>query len=185
MSDLKNKVKRHFDQVELSDTQFEKFNSIMLNERKAKSSLVNWLKILVPTFTLLIVFFVTNPFVSLENKVMDEIVRNHLKKMPSEIVTESLAAAEHRLDKLDFSLISSVHTKDMKLIGARYCSIQGIIAAQLKYEDNDGNRYTVYQVPLQDAFKYIHGKIDTSTIKGVDVNLYAENGILVGMAISI
>ena len=184
MSKFKNKMKDHYDKIELSDDQFNKLDKIMRKEKKS-GLVMSWFKYFAATaFALVITILIMDPFTGVDEKIMNEVVMNHLKNMPSEIVTTDVTVAESGLNKLDFSLISATSTKDMKLIGARYCSILGKTAAQLSYKDFKGRRFTVYQVPLQKEFRNQTGRLRTSVIKGVNVILYSEDGLLIAKAVS-
>lgn len=184
MSNFKNKMKDHYERIELSDGQFQRLDKIMRQDKKP-AYIKSWLKYFAATaFALVVTVSVMDPFTGIDEKIMNEVVMNHLKNMPSEISTSDVSVAENGLTKLDFSLISAVSTKDLKLVGARYCSILGKTAAQLSYRDYKGRRFTVYQVPLQKEFKNEVGRLRTSVIKGVNVVLYAEDGLLIAKAVS-
>jgi anti-sigma factor RsiW len=93
----------------------------------------------------------------LDQKIMKEVVYNHNKDMPSEVLTKEYSIINEALDKLDFKVIKSQRLASRyQLIGGRYCSIQGKIAAQLKMIDKKTQkRVTLYQFkPNFDAISF-------------------------------
>jgi len=128
--------------------------------------------------------------------IVKEVVQNHLKLKPLDISTSSINIARSYFTKLEFSPInSSILDKQFfiaanQLIGGRYCSIQGITAAQFRYstslEKSLDNKHltTLYQVGYDPK---VHGEMpDTAndetpvhlTHKGIDVSLWVEKGVL-------
>ncbi len=187
MNDFKSKVRDHYSSIELSNERLEKLQSL---EGKTSRPLFSW-NIFVTGFATLSILFavvlVGFPQVtrSLEDNILHEVVKNHIKNMPSEIETSNLFAISSKLSRLDFAIINSTYTSDKSLVGARYCSIQGVTAAQLQYKDTVGTRYTVYQVPVPKEFESRKGLIKESDISGVHVQIYVEKGLLIGKAYSL
>jgi len=88
------------------------------------------------------------------------------------------------MSKLDFVLTAPQQLPNTQLgvVGARYCSIQGHLAAQIKLEDSQGKHYTLYERSL----------IDTPTlpnqseymVDGIRVQAWREAGLFFGLASS-
>jgi len=123
-------------------------------------------------------------------RIADEVVKNHLKLKPLDISSNSMVETQAFFKHLDFLPIHSRSATQRSLLiadnlmGGRYCSIQGVTAAQLRYENDQGHLRTLYQVPY-DAELY--GKIphaiqnDASldlSVKGLQVSLWQEQGLL-------
>ena len=74
---------------------------------------------------------------ALKTRVLDEVAMNHQEQLDVEFAADHYLEMQHRLDRLDFSIVpkSSALTRNYRLVGGRYCSIQGELAAQLKVED--------------------------------------------------
>lgn len=129
---------------------------------------------------------VTRP--PLSQRIMDEIAYNHQQKMPIEIASASLDDVRQYLDKLDFPIIasSSLDKPNWELLGGRYCSINGKIAAQLKIKNlADNNVYTMYQASIGGSLdKVVNSSPSTQVIDGVDVSIWREKGLLLGLASS-
>lgn len=135
----------------------------------------------------------------LENKahlIAAEVARNHIKLKPLDVASSSFTDVQTYFDQLDFALIPSrlKHIDpvlaDNRLIGGRYCSIQGVTAAQLRYRTNGGaaarsSTMTLYQAAYEPE---LHGDLPISeqgdipvyvAEKGLDIYLWVERGILV------
>lgn len=128
--------------------------------------------------------------VDLLARIADEVAANHLKKQPVEVHAEDLPTLRAWFTELDFQLVESplIAAADLDLLGGRYCSIQGGIAAQLRLHDADGARRTLYQSRYDRAR---HGPIPDRlagepprerTARGVPVRLWREHGVLFALA---
>src|SRR3972149_787822 len=113
-------------------------------------------------------------------KYAKEIAYNHTKRLNSEYLTSSIIELNQQMDKLDFSIINSEMIKNYKWTGARYCSVQGAIAAQIKLKDSENNICTLYEFKQKDE-KNLE-KSQTYFIAGIKVTLWAESGIIFGLA---
>ncbi|MFT4799487.1 MAG: hypothetical protein ACI9B8_002041 [Sulfitobacter sp.] len=65
-----------------------------------------------------------------------EVAKNHINMKPLEVQTGKLNELKDYFTELDFSPVQSSHFSAGQLIGARYCSVQGVTAAQLRYDPN-------------------------------------------------
>jgi len=116
--------------------------------------------------------------------VAKEIAVNHNKHLAIEYPTGDYHALNRLMDKLDFSSVISkrLPSGQYRLLGGRYCSIQGQLALQLKLRDRAGNLYTLYQAPLNKLLSGI--RQGEQTIDGVRITLWREAGLLFGLASS-
>ena len=106
-------------------------------------------------------------------------------KISSEIVSSSFVEVASKLNKLDFQLIRPERLKELglELIGGRYCSIQGHIAAQLHLKDiKTGSRFTLYQVPHSKDWPEESLNNFNAAIDGVEVSMWVEKGLLLALA---
>lgn len=113
-----------------------------------------------------------------------EIALNHKKQLTAEFLAQDYAALRAHMSKLDFVLTAPEHMPEaqLRVVGARYCSIQGHLAAQIKLEDPQGKRYTLYERSL----------IDTPTlpsqseymVDGVRIQEWQEAGLFFALASS-
>ena len=83
------------------------------------------------------------------SSLASEIAYHHNKQMVMEIESASLEEVRGYLGKLDFPLIESKRfpSTNWELVGGRYCSLKGHLAAQLRLKNKiTGNTDTFYQL---------------------------------------
>lgn len=179
---FKQELKREFLKRELSDAQFK-----TLNQYSKKTFTWPRFKILVPGFGIaaLCCFLVWSFFIQQTQfeKIATEVAYNHNKQMPSEIQTADYLKINHFLDRLDFELVESpkLAALNIELVGGRYCSIAGEIAAQLKYKDKTtGEILTIYQFKATKL--KIFSKDFVEEQDGIVVRLWREGNIGIAVA---
>jgi hypothetical protein len=118
-----------------------------------------------------------------------EVVKNHLKLKPLDVKTSSMSAIQKYFTHLDFLPISSSVASNNfslpinQLLGGRYCSIQGVTAAQLRYQRKHGLS-TLYEVAYHpDTFGTLPNMDNMEQplellIKGLSVFVWVEKGLL-------
>jgi anti-sigma factor RsiW len=114
-----------------------------------------------------------------------EIAYNHNKQMAMEITSPSLPAVSNYLSKLDFALIESQQLPGdtWELLGGRYCALGGKLAAQLKMRHRATDQIcTLFQTGLEEEGPLGEAKVLERHEDGVKVTLWAERGLLLGMA---
>lgn len=116
--------------------------------------------------------------------VSQEIALNHNKQLAVEYSTDSYAALRDLMKKLDFTPTkpSRPDINELAFLGARYCSIQGQLAAQIKLKDKNGRIQTLYQTQLNDSLKTLTDK--EFYVDGVKIKHWQENGLFFGLATS-
>lgn len=112
-----------------------------------------------------------------------EVALNHQKQLETEFSATDFATLRTQMGKLDFVLTAPARlsSADLHVVGARYCSIQGHLAAQVKLADGKGRRYTLYQT--QGTYANDLGEMRT-TVNSVDILLWNEAGSLFALATS-
>ena len=126
-------------------------------------------------------------------KIADEVAMNHIKMKPMELKSDSLAPLRDYFTQLDFSVVSSdlLAKQNYTMLGGRYCSIQGVTAAQIRYRTDNGRKVTLYEVAYDpklygDIPKIAQGETPLSIdVKGVSVSLWVEKGLLMAEASSL
>ena len=121
----------------------------------------------------------------LSDRIMQEIAYNHQQEMPTEISSNSLIKIGDYLNKLTFPLIDSdaMTTQKWQILGGRYCSINGKLAAQLKVKNlEDSKTYTLYQAALGTDISKVLASTKEQAIEGVSVSIWQEKGLLLGLA---
>lgn len=183
---LKESVREHYQKFELSPTQLDDLNQLQ-RDRKRRESFQLWFKLSfagMAASILLLSLFLFRGTESLPEKVAEEIAYNHNKNAPLEIKTSSIEDIQNFLSKIDFTLIQSKYlpTENWELVGARYCSIQGKLAVQMKLKNqSEGKTQTLYQAPYPEEFKNNGPKALETYINGVQVKLWSEKGLLLGL----
>lgn len=159
-----------------------------------KNVLANWISVTPwpgrfvwsgATLALVFMLFVLSPMQQVKQKeflIAKEIALNHNKQLDSDFVYDNISQLDQVMSKLDFSLVESdlLKQKGLTLAGGRYCSIQGHMAAQLRFYDADQNRYTLYQVGMQKEFENIRSGV--LAVDGASVEVWQEAGNLFGLA---
>lgn len=123
----------------------------------------------------------------IEEKIGSEVAKNHIKLKPLEVATSQLSELRQYFTELDFSPIASQHVNfsEQTLVGGRYCSIQGITAAQIRLKDkNSGQLQSLYQT-IYDRKKFsgiplLSDKQKPVTVhaNGVTVDIWVEKDLL-------
>lgn len=115
-------------------------------------------------------------------RAAQEIALNHKKHLREEFVATDFATLRRQMSKLDFSLAepTSLSALGLRIVGARYCSIQGHLAAQIKLTDVQGRRYTLYQTHIAaDMAADVEWR---SRIDGIDIRQWREADLFFGLA---
>ncbi len=120
-----------------------------------------WKKIGIASSFLLLVMIVTQVLYTtysyhdaLVMRIVQEVELNHKKQFKSDFVSTDIQALAVAMNKLEFKLKLPTQMKNTgyQVTGARYCSIQGEIAAQLKLREDTGAVATLYVTKLNNQF---------------------------------
>lgn len=121
----------------------------------------------------------------LAQRVATEIALNHTKQLPSDLLEKdlvwaTLAAATSK--QLDFSPVQPAAFKahPHRLLGARYASVDGQIALQIRMTD-ERQDLTLYQFRPGERFAKLHKKY-TFEVHGVRILIWQEQGLVMGLA---
>ena len=123
----------------------------------------------------------------LMSDITAEVVENHLKQKPLDVESSSLPDVLGFFDRLDFQLLQSpriVSGAGAKLLGGRYCSVQGISAAQLRVRNQDGSISTWYEalLPPGQMDRIPDGLAGEPPVRrvsrGIRVSIWKESGVL-------
>lgn len=192
-NNLKKIMQQHIEKQSLSDEQLQSLLNIKKtesNEKAEKMTASNFRISIAAAFILLIgnVFyfnFMNNT--SLDELIGNEVAKNHIKLKPLEVQTSSLQVIRNYFTELDFIPINSelLTSSGKKLIGGRYCSIQGVTAAQLRLKDEKTGQIqslyqTVYDPKVFSGLPELNnnGKPVTVYSKGLAIDIWVEQGLL-------
>lgn len=190
---LKQVVRKHIESRSLSDKQLTSLLNMQKKDvKKVKQGFKlpeRWVAMAAVFFIAMgnVLYFSLSVDMPLEQRIGSEVAKNHINLKPLEITTSSLSAIRGFLTKLDFMPVESALLKGStkSLIGGRYCSIQGITAAQLRLKDNEtGQVQSLYQTVYDKKVFYdlpvLKEKQKPITVysKGLAVDIWVEKGIL-------
>jgi hypothetical protein len=149
---MRDAFKNHFEQQQLDTDKLEKLNQLTkpFKEPPIQHSLpIYRIMLLVLASVASLWLYQTSNYVehNLPEAIAAEVTKNHLKMRPLEVETNSMNQIRQYFTELDFM---PAHSKqfamnDQQLLGGRYCSIQGITAAQLRYLDSENRLSTLYE----------------------------------------
>ena len=116
--------------------------------------------------------------------VFAEIAMNHNKNLQPEFFTSNYNDLANSMQRLDFELSApDIIQAKYDVLGGRYCSIQGNIAAQLKIKDKQtGEVATLYITRLQPDLKKIAP--DTTTVDEARIELWHSENKFYGLAVN-
>ncbi|TAA45094.1 MULTISPECIES: hypothetical protein [Corallincola] len=120
---------------------------------------------------------------NLAQLIADEVVANHRKLKPLEVQGQELKLVRGYFRQLSFQPIDSAQLQQWQLTGGRYCSIQGVDAAQLRYTDSEGGLSTLYQIALPTGWgKELFAERAAPAVMlysaGYRVRIWQEKGLL-------
>jgi len=189
---LKQSVRDHIELYRLDDDQLQKLESLggQLAPATDRRVSVYGFALAGAVAAFLLVFFLAHLLVETDDireRIAMEVATNHIKLKPLEIETRSIEGIRDYFKKLDFIPVSSKLVSDagLELIGGRYCSLQGITAAQLRVRKPGSNTVqTLYQTEYRkDVFDSMpvleqgHEPVDIY-VKGIKVTIWVEKGLL-------
>jgi hypothetical protein len=200
---LKQSVVEKFRSLELSPDQLAKFeipsdvSTTHPSPRRKRFGWPAWSIATAAAVILSIGGFLANQMVQEHNAralleaIAVEVVDNHLKLKPLEVESSNLRDVLSYFDRLEFQLLESSRIAGNagdQLLGGRYCSIQGIDAAQLRVASADGELSTWYQATLpMEKLEQISDIDDGDkpaefVVKGLRVSIWREQGIVFAQA---
>ena len=121
--------------------------------------------------------------------IASEVSYNHLKLKPLEVASTQLSNVTQYFKKLDFNPLGSSQVLGLSsaLIGGRYCSIQGNIAAQLRMQDDKGAISTLFESRFNaEDFGFLP-KLEAQQapisvhVDGQHVKLWVEKGLVMAL----
>lgn len=189
---LKQTVRNHLESFSLSEDQINKLEALADQDKPVSKPypLIYPFAVAGAVAAFLLVFFLT-PYLQnqsgIQEKVAMEVVANHFKLKPLEIETSSINEIRRYFKKLDFVPVNSqlVSQLGLDLIGGRYCSLQGNIAAQLRVRKPGASSVqTLYQAEYRkDIFENMPSLEEGEKpvdihVKGVKVTIWVEKGLL-------
>ena len=190
---LKNVIYDYVEKKSLSDKQLDSLmqlqEGIVKKQPKRAITQIRWVAIAAVFFIAIsnVFYFISLPELALDERIGNEVAKNHINLKPLEIKTSSIKTVGNFFTKLGFLPIESslLRGSTKSLIGGRYCSIQGITAAQLRLKDNKTGQVqslyqTIYDEKTFSGLPLLKEKQNPVTVysKGLAVDICVEKGIL-------
>lgn len=203
-SPMKGAIQKKLEKPKLNQAQIESlqgiqnsFSSDLELDSGYRATRPSYKKLLSSVASLAFVFcvmFYFNSYIKPEKDIKQEIaaevVKNHLRLKPLDIETNSITGIRQFFTQLDFQPLQSNYfnatpkNNTITMIGGRYCSIKGITAAQLRFQNQNHGLQTLYQVNYEAArFGRIPDreageKPSHLSLNGLDVEMWTEKGLL-------
>jgi hypothetical protein len=194
---LKKSIRDRFEEIELSNEQLEDLGALMEGAHERRPA--RWR---IPAIAATIVLVLTGGLLAtnsyrlhqgeiLLESIAQEVTDNHLKLKPLEVESGDLREVLGYFTNLDFQLLASpsiTANPGDRLLGGRYCSIQGIDAAQLRVASAGGGLDTWYEATLPPDKLRLVPNLDKGqapaefVIRGVDIRIWQENGVVIAQA---
>ena len=200
MKPLKQAVREHLQQQELSARQLATLMAMQQPDTAQPSNpLLAWAWPAVAAAAVMlaaVALWRVAPITDASNMpqlIAEEVADNHLHLKPLEVVTNDIDTLRDYFDQLDFMPIESQLVADagLQMMGGRYCSIQGITAAQIRvHQPGSEQPQTVYQTVYDPAvFKQLPRLEDGEPpidvyVKGLKVRVWVEKGVLFAMTVA-
>lgn len=137
----------------------------------------------VGTVLLLVLWLSTSqPGERVARLAAQEVALNHHKQLDVEYPASTIDELAGAMSKLDFTPVMPQRFRDTghRLIGARYCSVRGQIAAQIRLTDASGRTCTLYEArPANELSEITPAEFN---IDGCRVEVWREAGLLMVLA---
>jgi hypothetical protein len=189
---MKDTVRNHFAGYRLSGDQLQRLQDVQsrfsspLPVAAAKGFRSRTTLVAVLVCLVIAVFAWRHPWDQTINmsSLAAELAYHHNKRMVMEVESASLDEVRAYLGKLDFTPIESQRfpSAEWELVGGRYCSLKGHLAAQLRMRNKTtGETCTFYQLLTPPGVTGLAGTFEDFE-QGVKVEIWQERGLLLGVA---
>lgn len=189
---LKQSVREHIEKNSLTDDQLKNFAAMsgrMQTENYQKKSIYPFA--IAGAIVAFVLAFILSPYViergDVHERIALEVVTNHMRLKPLEIETSYIGDIRDYFNELSFLPVNSqlVGSAGLELLGGRYCSLQGVTAAQLRVKEQGSDTVqTLYQAEYRkEIFKNMplleEGGVPVDIYaKGIKVKIWVEKGVL-------
>ncbi len=189
-TDFKQQIRQSMQQKSLSAEQLSKLDHLQDSKSKTDKSWSSFRLSGVAAIILVLIvssIMLFQPPANIPLLIANEVAGNHIKLKPLEISSNNMDDIRDYFTQLDFRPVKplALSSFEQTLTGGRYCSIQGVTAAQLRMQDQQsGNLQSLYQtVYNKEKFKDLPDinsgeKPVTIFTKGMAVEIWVENELL-------
>ncbi len=122
----------------------------------------------------------------LAERTLREVAMNHTTRLEPEFRGTSLAMLDNSMHQLPFNLvlpksINSAANSAYELIGSRYCSLGGVLAAHVRIHDKvSGKPMSLFVTSNSAELKQIQSQREK--LEGVEVEIWREGGLFYALA---
>lgn len=192
---LKAVTQQYLNNKGLSSKQLDQLQA--LQEKQAVKNMPNffsWYRVAsvasLLIFSVLSIYLANSTYFStlpIEQRIAEEVASNHLKLKPLEVKANTMQGITTYFKQLNFSPVKPLafQLSKQNLLGARYCSIQGVTALQLRVMNTKTNKVqtlyeTEYDRQIFKGFPDTKSGSQPSTIyvRGMKVDMWVEKGLL-------
>lgn len=193
---LREELKQKLSRERLDDDEFARFERLLTKEKRwSEMTPFNFrvggaVAALLLLGVTVLVYFPGNDSEDLPELLAQEVFTNHVHAHSLDLETHSIEVLRAGLDRLDFVPVDASASRDerLTLLGARYCTLQGAIAAQILFHTPSGARVTRYQAAYDPG--RFGGLPDwdqqqapvSVKLRGVEVRLWVEQGVVIAEA---
>jgi hypothetical protein len=119
---------------------------------------------------------------ALADSILREIALNHSKNLMVEYAAIEYPRLREQMGELDFPLRAprQITRGKLRMLGGRYCSIRGRLAAQIKLEDEHGRVLTLYQTSFDEHFDGLPELQREQD--GIQIRVWREDDLLFALA---
>ncbi len=115
-------------------------------------------------------------------RTVQEVAMNHTTRLEPEYRGESLAMLDNSMQQLPFALVLPKSIDDSyELIGSRYCSLGGELAAHVRMKNGESGKPISLFVTTNSA-QLLEIPAQQTKLDGVDVKLWREGGLFFALA---
>ena len=172
----------HYQSQQLSSSRLH----TIMNERQTKGRNRTISFALAASLLLFSLAFMTHQHILASQQtdtVLREAALNHSSKLKMDSEAQTLVGLQGELDELLFEmkLPESSFFNKLAVLGGRYCTISGQLAAHLKLADLEtSEQYSLFLTPSGGSLTRL--KSDDVDVAGVDVKLWHENNVVYALA---
>ncbi len=189
---LKQSVQAYLESQTLSEQQLQQLASISVQAQPVKTQKnIKYFLITTTVFASFVLMLLALPLlnnqVDVQQRIALEVASHHIKLKPLDIKTNTIEGIRGYFKSLDFLPVDSRLVSDagLELIGGRYCSLQGVSAAQLRVRKPGSDTVQMlYQAEYRkDIFDNMPQLEEGETpvevfVKGLKVKIWVEKGLL-------
>lgn len=116
------------------------------------------------------------------HRTLNEAAMNHSTRLQLEFEGSSIVEIDEHMSQLPFKVqLPAEFNKQYSVLGARYCTINGELAAHVKFFDRETKKQiSLFMTRSVDDLRKI--KATSEQVDGVNVSLWNESGLFYAMA---